>query len=437
MIGVLGLGRSGRAAAALLRLRGFTVVGMDSSPVVRECADCSKLLIGDEVIAGSLGGLDGLVISPGVNPTSEVPSAARELGIPVIGEIELAFQNSDSPVLAVTGSNGKTTTAEWLAYTLSRAGLEAVAAGNTGYPFSTAVVQHPDADWIALEVSSYQLQTVETFRPVAAAILNITPDHLDRHGQMKEYMNAKARVFMNQDGDDVLVLNRDDPGLVPLSGRTSGLEWYFSSRERVNRGAFLMNGTIFLTDPRGEVPVLDAEELSIPGSHNLSNALAVVCLAARAGLAPASMVEGLSTFQGVPHRIETLRELRGVIFVNDSKSTNPDSLRVALESFRTPVLLIAGGLAKETGYGHLKELVESRTRGVILIGSAAGMLSEEWSGTVPIWIEGGMESALDRAVREANAGDTVLLSPGCASFDQYSNFEERGDHFRRLVEELE
>ncbi|OPL17905.1 MAG: hypothetical protein AVO35_07010 [Candidatus Aegiribacteria sp. MLS_C] len=436
-IGVLGLGRSGRAAAALLRLRGFTVVGMDSSPAVRDCADCAMLVIGNEAITSSLDGLDGLVVSPGVDPASYVPAAAGELGIPVIGEIELAYQNSDSPVLAVTGSNGKTTTAEWLAYTLSRAGFEAIAAGNTGYPFSTAVVKHPDADWIALEVSSYQLQTVETFRPVGAAILNITPDHLDRHGDISRYVDAKAGIFINQDGDDVLVLNRDDPGSVPLSGRTSGLEWYFSSRERVNRGAFVMNGTIFLTDPEGEVPVIDTEDLSIPGSHNISNALAVVCLAARAGLAPAAMVEGLSTFPGVPHRIETLRELRGVTFVNDSKSTNPDSLRVALESFRAPVLLIAGGLAKETDYRHLRELVESRTRGVILIGSAAGMLSEAWSGSVPVWIEGEMERALERAVSEAKAGDTVLLSPGCASFDQYSNFEERGDHFRTLVEGLE
>lgn len=437
MIGVLGLGRSGRAAASLLRLRGFTVIGLDSCPTVSDCSDCSSIVTGNEGMIRSLDGLDGLVISPGVDPASSVPAAAVEQGIPVIGEVELAFQNSDMPVLAVTGSNGKTTTAEWLAYTISRTGLEAVAAGNTGYPFCTAVIQKPDADFIVLEVSSYQLQTIETFRPAGAAILNITPDHLDRHGDLEGYVNAKARIFMNQHDTDVLVLNRDDPGSVPLSGRTSGLEWYFSSRERVNRGAFVVNDSIFLAEPRGETEVMKAGDLSLPGQHNLSNALAVVCLASKAGLAPDAMVEGLSTFPGVPHRIELIGEAGGVSFVNDSKSTNPDSLRVALESFSTPVLLIAGGLAKETDYGHLKELVESRTRGVILIGAAAEMLREAWSGTVPVWLEDDMEGALERALEEAGPGDTVLLSPGCASFDQYANFEERGEHFRKLVEALE
>jgi UDP-N-acetylmuramoylalanine--D-glutamate ligase len=435
-MGVLGLGRSGRAAASLLRLRGFRVLGLDSSPGVGECADCAALITGNENIIGALDVLDGLVVSPGVDPESSVPAAAREMGIPVIGEIELAFQNSDMGVLAVTGSNGKTTTVEWLAFTLRAAGLDAVSAGNTGYPFSTAVVRDPDSDWVSLEVSSYQLQTVETFRPLGAAILNITPDHLQRHGDLASYVNAKARIFMNQHDDDLLILNRDDPGSVPLSGRTSGIEWQFSTGGRVETGAYVRQGMIYLTGPESDSPVIETARLSLPGAHNLSNALAVVCLASRAGLEPEEMTEGLSTFPGVPHRIEFIRELEGVSYVNDSKSTNPDSLKVALESFQNPVVLIAGGLAKESDYTHLRDLISGHVKAMVLIGASAGALSEAWTGTVPIWLENDLESGLTRAVEISAPGDSVLLSPGCASFDQYDNFEERGEHFRKLVEGL-
>lgn len=436
-IGVLGLGRSGRAAAALLRQRGFTVQGLDRGPNVSECVNCQDIITGDDDILDSLEELDGIVISPGVDPRSSVPVTADELGIPVIGEIELAFRNSDIPVLAVTGSNGKTTTAEWLAWTLRRAGLDAVAAGNTGYPYSTAVMDRPEADVVALEVSSYQLQTVETFRPSGAAILNITPDHLQRHGSITGYLNAKARIFMNQHDDDVLVLNRDDPGSVPLFGRTSGLEWHFGIGGRVETGAFVENGGIYLSGTFGMTRVMDTEGLSLPGEHNLSNALAVVCLAAKAGLEPGRMAEGLSTFHGVPHRIEWIRDLDGVSFFNDSKSTNPDSLKVALKSFNRPVILIAGGRAKDTDYRHLRPLIRERVKDLILIGEASETLFDSWSGTTPLWREGGMEKAVARARREAEPGDMVLLSPGCASFDQYSNFEERGEHFRKLVKELQ
>lgn len=435
-IGVLGLGRSGRAAAALLRRRGFSVLGLDSGTEVAECADCQEVITGDEGILNSLEELDGMVISPGVDPRSAVPTAAGEMGIPVIGEIELAFQNSDIPVLAVTGSNGKTTTAEWLAWTLRRAGLDAVAAGNTGYPYSTAVLERPEAEFLSLEVSSYQLQTVETFRPSGAAVLNITPDHLQRHGSIDGYLNAKARIFMNQHDDDVLVLNRDDPGSVALFGRTYGLEWHFGIGERVETGAFVEDGGIFLAGTFGITRVMDTGALSLPGEHNLSNSLAVVCLAAKAGLEPGLMVEGLSTFSGVPHRIEWIRELEGVSYINDSKSTNPDSLKVALKSFTRPVILIAGGLAKDTEYGHLRPLISERVKGLILIGEASKTLLGSWSGTVPIWSEEWMENAVARARSEAEPGDVVLLSPGCASFDQYTNFEERGEHYRKLVKEL-
>ncbi len=434
-IGVFGLGRSGRAAAALLRLRGFSVTGLDSRDDVPACSDCIRMVTGNEM-EDCLDGLDGIVISPGIDPSSPLPSAARELGLPIIGEIELAFRNTDIPVLAITGSNGKTTTAEWLGYTLRKAGLNVCVAGNTGYPFCTAVIENPDADFISLEVSSYQLQTIETFRPRGAAILNITPDHLQRHGNIEGYINAKARIFMNQHNNDLLVLNRDDPGSIPLAGRTDGLEWYFGIGESIEAGAFSEGNSIYYSDSRSRKFVIDRRDISLPGLHNLSNALAVICLAGKAGLEAEQMGEGLSSFPGVPHRIEWIRKYRGVSFINDSKSTNPGSLNVALKSISKPVVLIAGGLAKETDYGHLRGLIADRVKVLILIGDASDMLESCWSGTAPVFREGEMEHAIKRALDQSQDGDVVLLSPGCASFDQYSSFEERGEHFRKLVEGL-
>ncbi len=434
-IGVFGLGKSGRAAAALLNLKGFSVIGIDSRDDIPVCHDCTGMVTGDD-IAACLNDLDGLVISPGIDPESSFPSAARELGLPVIGEIELAFRNTDIPVLAITGSNGKTTTAEWLGHTLRKAGLNCSTAGNTGYPFCTAIIENPEADFISLELSSYQLQTIETFRPAAAAVLNISPDHLQRHGSIENYINAKARIFMNQNNSDLLILNRDDPRSIPLAGRTSGLEWYFGIGEHLNSGAFTDGNSIYYSDSGYSNYIMEIQDLSLPGLHNLSNALAVICLAARAGLSPDKMIDGLSSFPGVPHRIEWIRKYRGVSYINDSKSTNPESLNVALKSIPGSIVLIAGGLAKETDYDELRELISDRVKAIVLIGDASDKLENCWLGTAPIFRESIMESALSRALEVSVEGDTVLLSPGCASFDQYTGFEERGDHFRKLVEDL-
>jgi len=433
-IGVLGMGRSGIAAARLLRERGFVVAGLDADPDAAMPDTCSLRFTGGELM-GSLEAVDGLVISPGVNPDSDIPITASEMGIPVIGEIELAFQYCRAPVLAVTGSNGKTTTAEWLGFTLNEAGVRASVAGNTGYPFSTAVLEN-DPDYFVLEVSSYQLQTIQNFRPVAAAILNVTPDHLARHGDLEGYRKAKARIFMNQHDADVLVLNRDDPGSVPLAGRTQGLERFFRIGGSVQNGAYSQDGSVYSAGSGESRFIMKAEELSIPGEHNLANALAVICLAMRTGIDPALLRKGLTTFPGVRHRIEFLRDRKGVSWVNDSKSTNPDSLLVALRSFTRPIILIAGGEAKQTDYSFLGDLIRERVKTLILIGQDVARLLDQWRGTADTVVEGTMERAVARAAALADSGDVVLLSPGCASFDQYGNFEERGDHFRKLVDEL-
>lgn len=437
-VGVAGLGRSGRAAARLLSEKGFIVTGFDDDPSVEECGFCAshRLGGGDEPLA-AVTSLEGLILSPGVPLSSPIPSAARAAGVPVIGEIELAWRNAMAPVLAVTGSNGKTTTAEWLGHVLRTAGLKAVVAGNVGYPFSSAVLDHPDPDWYVVEVSSYQLETTEDFRPAGAAVLNLTPDHLLRHGSMEKYRAAKARIFANQHSEDLAVINMDDPESVPLMGLSRGVECYFSIERQVPSGADAAGGAVCMVFDGTRTEVMKARDLSLPGAHNLANALAVACLASRAGVPPEALAAGLSSFGGVPHRIEKVRTLRGVDWINDSKSTNQDSLRVALLSFDRPIVLIAGGLSKKTAYEDLRSLISGRVKQIVLIGSASAELEEAWRGAAPCLHAGTMEEAVRICRETAVEGDIVLLSPACASFDQYRDFEERGRHFRSLVEAME
>lgn len=437
-VGVAGLGRSGRAAARLLSGKGFVVTGFDDDPSVEECEFCaSHRLGGGDGPLSAVTSLEGLILSPGVPPSSPLPCAARAAGVPVIGEIELAWRNARAPVLAVTGSNGKTTTAEWLGHVLRTSGMKAVVAGNVGYPFSSAVLDHPDPDWFVLEVSSYQLETIEHFRPAGAAVLNLTPDHLQRHGSMEGYRAAKARIFSNQQYEDLAVINMDDPESVPLMGVSRGVERYFSIERQVPSGADAAGGAVSLVFDGARTEVMKVRDLSLPGAHNLANALAVACLASRAGVHPEALARGLSSFGGVPHRIEKVRTLNGVDWVNDSKSTNQDSLRVALLSFDRPVLLIAGGLSKKTAYRELRDLVSARVKQIVLIGSASAELEEAWRGAAPCLEAGTMEEAVRICREMAVEGDVVLLSPACASFDQYRDFEERGRHFRALVEAME
>jgi UDP-N-acetylmuramoylalanine--D-glutamate ligase len=433
--GILGMGVSGRAAARLLHSRGFSVTGIDSCESIEPCEWCDRLVCG-VVDPGIAEQLDGLVLSPGVRPSSDLPEAAVSLGLPVIGEIELASLFASAPILAITGSNGKTTTVEWLGFLLREAGRKACVTGNVGFPFSSAVLDHPDAEFYVVEVSSYQLETIDTFHPSAAAILNVTPDHLRRHGSMDAYLESKAAVFANQHSGDVLVLNAEDEKSKLLRGRSECVEMLFSRTDRVRSGADSADGIITLCTDGERIPVTGIEEISLPGFHNLSNALAVVCMSAATGMTPEEMLPGLTAFKGVPHRIESIAVAQGVEYVNDSKSTNQDSLRVALESFQRRVILLAGGLVKDSDYTELRELIKRKTKHAVLFGQGAVELSVAWRNTVPLSLVSDLEEAFARARCLAVPGDVILLSPGCASFDQYTNFEERGEHFRRLVEVL-
>jgi UDP-N-acetylmuramoylalanine--D-glutamate ligase len=377
-------------------------------------------------------GADLCVPSPGVPPSIAPLQAAVARGIPVWGELEVAWRCCGAPVLAVTGTNGKTTTTELLHAMARAGGFDAALAGNNRTPFSEAVLGEPAAECIVLEVSSYQLETARTFRPRAAAVLNLTPDHLGRHRTMEEYARVKGRIFMNQCAGDTAVVNEDDPFTramaVPEGVRRVG----FSMGTRPRNGLWVDGGVI----RDGDEAVADVADVPIPGAHNLQNMLAALALARAAGFPAESVMEALRAFPGVEHRIERVTELDGAQWFNDSKSTNVDSLKVALESFDRPVVLIAGGRGKGTGYGALRELVRARVKTLVVLGEDAPRIEADLRDAAPVARAVDMADAVNRARAAAAPGDVVLLSPGCASFDMYRNFEERGRDFKRCVREL-
>lgn len=436
--GVVGMGRSGAAAARLLASRGFIVTGFDSSSAAGASEYISRTVFGAFSV-DDLKGLSVLVLSPGVPVTAAISRHAAELDIPVIGEVELAWMNTTADVLAVTGSNGKTTTVEWLSHVIksSDTGTEAVAAGNTGYAFCNAVLDYPQCPVFVVELSSYQLETTESLKASSAVILNLTSDHLARHGTMDKYGSAKARVFLNQGKGDTAILNFDDPLLERYRNTSGGLQMFFSLTGEVPLGAWMnSSGMLIYRDESGAGEVIHSAELSLPGRHNIANALAVICMAASYGIPIGQLATGLKDFSGVAHRIELLGQAKSLTWFNDSKSTNVDSLKVALESFSEKVILIAGGMEKDSDYSVLNELIARKVKVIILFGSGAEFLSMQWKGTVKTLLVNNLEEAVEKVQMLAEQGNTILLSPGCASFDQYNNFEERGNHFKQLVQAL-
>jgi len=436
--GIVGTGRSGAAAARMLAHCGYTVTGFDSLESAHATRHMSRTVFGD-FSSDDLSGISLLVLSPGVPLTAPVVRQAEKLSIPVIGEVELALRNTSSAVLAVTGSNGKTTTVMWLSHTInmSTADAEAVAAGNMGYAFCDAVLDNPACPVFVLELSSYQLETIHSLKASSAVVLNLTPDHLARHGTMQNYGRAKARVFQNQGADDTAVLNYDDPLLDRYRNISNARQMYFSLEREVPLGAWMdSDGMLFYRDESGTREVMHSRELALRGRHNTANALAVICMGASSGISVEKLVPGLTDFPGVPHRIEPLGTAAGLAWFNDSKSTNVDSLKVALESFDSKVILIAGGKKKNSDYSVLNELLTHKVKAVVLFGSGAQSLAGQWHGTVPVSIVNNLDQAVESVLSQAKNNDIVLLSPGCASFDQYSNFEERGEHFRRIVQAL-
>jgi UDP-N-acetylmuramoylalanine--D-glutamate ligase len=408
---VLGLARSGEAAALALARRGVAVVGVDR----REDLDGGRLrAAGVEVILGAddpelLDGMDLLVKSPGISAEAPLVGAARERGLTVWSEVELGHRILVNPILGITGTNGKTTTSELLGEVFRAAGKPVAVAGNVGRPLTGLDGTLAEDAWIVCELSSFQLEDIEAFRPRVAILLNLTPDHLDRHASLEEYRAAKLRIFENQGPDDVAIVPR-------------GFEGIPGSARRVE------------FDSEDELP---AEPL-VPGEHNRENAAAATVAARAAGISDDAIAKALRTFEGVPHRLELVGEVGGIRFVNDSKATNPEAAERALSAYPPGIRLILGGSRKRSSYSSLAR--EASARGVAkayLIGEAADEIAEALAGAGIRFADSGtLEQAVADAFADAEPGEVVLLSPACASYDQFRDFEERGERFRQLVAAL-
>jgi UDP-N-acetylmuramoylalanine--D-glutamate ligase len=439
---VVGLARSGLAAVDLLLRSGASVVatdlrsegelGIESHSWRARGVD---LRLGGQT-AELLDGIDLVVLSPGVPLDSAIPTAARSRGTRMIGELELAFTQSRGRWLAVTGTNGKTTTTALLGELVKTTGNPVAVAGNIGLALSGEVGGIPDDGLIVAEVSSFQLDTIDTFRPHVAVLLNITADHLDRYESFDAYAGSKARVFENQGPGDFAVLNYDDDRVAALAGGLTAGVIPFSARREVADGVFVRRGKIVSQVGGTEKEITEAGRLGIPGPHNLSNALAATAAAAAVGVAPADASEVLVSFRPLEHRLEEVAIIDGVRYVNDSKATNVDSLTYALASFDAPIVLIAGGKDKGTDFSPLRELVADRVKRLILIGETAAKLERQLGGYAPAERAASLRDAVLRARDGAAAGDVVILSPACASFDMFTDFEDRGRQFKQEVVRL-
>jgi len=426
------------AAARALKERGQAVFGVDSGEpegleVLRESG------IGFETSTSGVEHLEGVstvVKSPGVPSSADVVVEARRRGIRVLGELELGWRLLDAPFVAITGTNGKTTTTELTAHLFRSAGRAASAAGNVGHPVCEVAMEASagaDVGTVVCECSSFQLEDSEAFSPEVAALLNVRPDHLDRHGDMVSYRDAKLRIFANQAEGDVAVLNRDEPGLDGVE--TTAAQVGFTTADA-------SDATVTLDDERilvDGVLLVEAGEMKIMGRHNVANAMAGAASALALGLSMEDVAEGLRTFPPVPHRYEPVGEIEGVLFINDSKATNVDATLAALDSSDRTLHLILGGSAKDEPFDGLVPAVRERCRGIYLIGETADEIGRalEPAGLEIVRYCEDLEAAVSEAAGAATPGEAVLLSPACASFDQFRNYEDRGEQFRRFVEELD
>lgn len=436
---VVGLGRSGVASALFLKSHGAKVTVSDSKSEDQLRQEIPVLL--DHGIAVETGrhgertfqNQDLIVVSPGVPVDAQPLVQARALGEPVIGEVELAAQFLQGPIVAITGSNGKTTTTTLVGEILAKSGVQTLVGGNIGTPAISLVDQATPETTIVLEVSSFQLETIRTFRPKVAAVLNVTPDHLDRHRTFEAYAAAKARVFENQQQQDFAVLNADDPTCVAMAANIKAQVFWFNRKREVDQGAFVRQGTVHLRRDRAEHEVMPVAEIPLKGAHNVENVLAAICTAELMGCLPDAIRTAVREFKAVEHRLQYVATIRGVEYYNDSKATNVDATIKALESFPGKIHLILGGKDKGSDYTVLNGLLRERVKFVYTIGAAAEKIQKHIAGAIKIVPSGTMDKAVAQATANAQPGDIVLLAPACASFDQFQNYEHRGRVFKELV----
>jgi len=410
---VVGLGKSGDAAAHLLLSRGAQVVGADDKDLPFE----GELR---RVVPESLRGIDLVVVSPGVPLALPIFAEARSRGIEVIGEVELASRFIEEPILGITGTNGKSTTTALCGHLLATAGLQVFTGGNLGNALSNRVLWTATLDATVCELSSYQLESIVSLRCAAATVLNVTPDHLDRYPSLDEYAKAKERIFANQVPDDTAVINKADPRVRAMKTNGGVRRQLFDARNPL----------------RIEGIELSLRAPTLRGAHNRENAFAACLLARHLGVAVDALQKGLDSYPGLPHRLEPVRVLDGVEWINDSKATNVDSVEKSLTAFPGNVHIIMGGRGKGAPYAPLRELMRGRVKTILTIGEDAPAIASELSGVAEIEPCSALATAVFRARKRARRGDVVLLSPACASYDQFRNFEDRGDQFKALVRGL-
>jgi UDP-N-acetylmuramoylalanine--D-glutamate ligase len=442
---VIGAARSGIAAAKVLKAYGATVFVSDSAPLGKmqsTAADLARLGIPFEFGGNSANVLqsDIIVLSPGVPFEAPIVRQAAAQGLRIVGEIEVASWFCKGKIVGITGTNGKTTTTALLGRMFEDAKAESAVAGNIGLAFSDVVDQIPERGTAILEISSFQLDAIETFRPKVAALLNITPDHLDRYDQsMEKYIASKCRIFQNQRFSDSIVYNYDDPVVrtnVEKSVHPDVRKLPFSIVTTLHEGAFVRGKSLCIRMGGHESGIVALDDISIKGRHNLMNAMAATLAAKAMGIPTASLRATLRNFKGVEHRLEFVREVNGVQYVNDSKATNVDSVWYALQSFTRPIVLLLGGRDKGNDYTTLYPLVERYVKAIVAIGESADTVLAAFAGKKPTSRAASMEEAIRQATQFAATGDVVLLSPACASFDWFENYEHRGKVFKDIVMKL-
>ncbi len=438
---VVGLGKSGVASALFLKEKGAKVTVSDAKPQDQLKEEIPLLL--DQGIAVETGGhgertfrgQDLIVVSPGVPVDAPLLVQARALGEPVIGEIELAARYLPGPIVAITGSNGKTTTTT-LAGNIVATAHPTLVGGNIGTPAISLAGQATPETVVVLEISSFQLETIDTFRPKVAVILNITPDHLDRHRTFDIYVKAKARIFENQREDDFAVLNADDPACVTLGKGLKPPLYWFSRKKELQQGAYVGGGKIFFRNSGRADEIMPLSEIPLKGAHNIENVLAAVAVGMLMQCEPERIRQSVRTFKAVEHRIEYVATVNGVEYYNDSKATNVDATIKALESFPANIHLILGGKDKGSDYSVLSTLLRERVKRVYTIGAAAQKIESQIQGATEIASAETLDSAVKLAAAAAQPGDVVLLAPACASFDQFQNYQQRGRVFKEAVRAL-
>ena len=441
-ISVIGAARSGVGAAKLVKKLGGIPFVSDFSPKEKIIDAVNQLK--NENIDFEFGGHSDrvyestlMIVSPGVPNDSLVLNNARSKGIKLVSEIEFAYNYCEGKIIAITGTNGKTTTTSLCGHVFNTCGYKTHVAGNIGVAFSEVVLDVKEGEFVSLEVSSFQLDLIENFKPAAAMILNITPDHLNRYeNSLDRYAESKQKIYKNQNQSDFLILNKDSQAVMKYLSDHKSKSLYFSISDEQNNGCFYSGGEVIFKMNGKENFRCSRNDIKIRGEHNLANAMSVICAAKVFNLDNAGIVKGLQTFESVEHRLELVREINGVKYVNDSKATNVDSVWYALKSFDEPILLILGGQDKGNDYEQIKDLVIQKVKKIYAIGSSAEKVFNFFHSDVKVEIEKSLEDAVNKSSRETQKGDVVLLSPACASFDMFNNYEHRGKVFKEAVNKL-